>query len=74
MNGSKVLFALFFTLSLVIFFSLPAFSQSRDELLKYKENVVMAPEFSLQALDGKTYRLSDYKGKKIVVLETGSST
>lgn len=74
MKGSKVFFALFFTLSLVIFFSLPAFSQSREELLKYKENVVMAPEFSLQALDGKTYRLSDYKGKKIVVLETGSST
>jgi peroxiredoxin Q/BCP len=27
-----------------------------------------APDFSLPASDGKTYRLSDFKGKKAVVL------
>lgn len=27
-----------------------------------------APEFSLRASDGKTYKLSDFKGKKNVVL------
>jgi peroxiredoxin Q/BCP len=27
-----------------------------------------APEFSLRATDGKTYKLSDFKGKKNVVL------
>jgi len=28
----------------------------------------LAPDFKLQASDGKTYRLSDFKGKKAVVL------
>src|SRR6478735_11617487 len=28
----------------------------------------MAPDFSLPASDGKTYKLSDYKGKQAVVI------
>jgi thioredoxin-dependent peroxiredoxin len=28
----------------------------------------LAPPFSLQATDGRTYRLADYKGKQAVVL------
>ena len=28
----------------------------------------MAPDFSLMGSDGKTYKLSDFKGKKAVVL------
>ena len=28
----------------------------------------LAPDFKLQASDGKTYRLADFKGKKAVVL------
>jgi peroxiredoxin Q/BCP len=41
----------------------PATTSSAD--LKVGDN---APDFSLQASDGKTYKLSDFKGKQAVVL------
>jgi len=31
-------------------------------------------EFELQTLDGKNFKLSDYKGKKIIVIELGACT
>ncbi|MBT5856251.1 TlpA family protein disulfide reductase [bacterium] len=32
-----------------------------------KSNVISAPDFSLQTLDGKELRLSDYKGKVVIL-------
>ena len=51
------------TASLLLGFAIAAAAQTAD--LKVGDQ---APNFKLQATDGKTYQLSDFKGKKAVVL------
>jgi len=51
------------TLSLVLGLAMVAMAQTAD--LKVGDQ---APNFKLQATDGKTYQLSDFKGKKPVVV------
>src|SRR6267143_867522 len=52
------------TLSLVLGLAMVAMAQTAD--LKVGDQ---APNFKLQATDGKTYQLSDFKGKKPVVVK-----
>src|SRR5881227_1116549 len=54
---------LLLTASLVLGLATAAMAQTAD--LKVGDQ---APNFKLQATDGKTYQLSDFKGKKAVVL------
>ena len=51
-------------LGLALALAVPALARAADEL-KVGDP---APEFSLKGSDGKTYALSDFKGKKAVVL------
>jgi peroxiredoxin Q/BCP len=51
-------------LGLAVALAVPGLARAADEL-KVGDT---APEFSLKGSDGKTYTLSDYKGKKAVVL------
>ena len=53
---------------LIAMFSTVALSQQAAPPKTHLKVGDAAPEFSLRATDGKTYKLSDFKGKKNVVL------
>lgn len=74
MKVYKTFLTLLFTMLLMVSFSAAVLSLTRDELGKYKEEVIMAPDFALKAVDGKVYKLGDFRDKKFVVIQTGSST
>jgi len=54
-----------FTMGLVAALALPLMAQAPTTELKVGDP---APNFKLQATDGKTYQLSDFKGKQAVVV------
>lgn len=70
----RFLFTLLLVLGILVSSINLAQSYTREELNKYKDNTLMAPEFTLKDLDGKGYSLKDYRGKMYVVIQTGSST
>ena len=56
------------SLVLVAVLSVVALAQQPPPVKTHLKVGDPAPEFSLRATDGKTYKLSDFKGKKNVVL------
>lgn len=58
----------------VLAWAAPGHAYKREELAKYEEKAMMAPEWTLKGMDGKTYSLKDYRGKMYVAIQTGSST
>jgi len=59
---------LLIALALLAVFNVAALAQQTPPVKTHLKVGDKAPEFSLRATDGKAYKLSDFKGKKNVVL------
>ena len=59
---------LLFSVVLLAVLSVVALAQQKPPVKTHLKVGDAAPDFSLRATDGKAYKLSDFKGKKNVVL------
>jgi hypothetical protein len=70
-EGKESLMYTRFSISVVLLFVFAVLSMAQQPQTPPKTHLKVgdqAPDFSLRATDGKSYKLSDFKGKKNVVL------